>query len=48
MQQPMHSYVCGIFWGQKALSLCEIYFSRKIGVPEFVRNVFIVGKVNMT
>ena len=35
-------------WGPKGLPFCQIYFSRKIGVPEFDRNVFIGQKVNMS
>ena len=30
MQHTMHSYVCG----QKVLSFCQIYISRKIGVQD--------------
>ena len=47
MLQPMYSYVFGIR-GQTILAFCQIYFSRKIGAPEFDRNVFIARKVNMT
>ena len=32
----------------EVLSFCQIYISRKIGVPEFYKNVFIARKVNMT
>ena len=35
-------------WGQKVLSFCQIYFSRKIVLPEFDRNVFFARKVNMS
>ena len=27
--------------------VCQLYFSRKIGVPEFDRNVLIARKVNL-
>ena len=37
-----------LIWGQKVISFCQIYISRKIGVPEFNRNMFIAQKVNMT
>ena len=46
MQQTMHSYVCGINLRSEILLFCQIYISRKIGVPEFDRNVFIRGKVS--
>ena len=46
MQQPMHSYVCGIkLRSESSLEMSEL-FSRKTGVPEFDRNVFIAQKVN--
>ena len=51
MQQTMHSYVCGINLRSEGSLVCrfgQIYISRKIGVPEFDRNVFIARKVNMT
>ena len=41
MQQTMHFYVCGINLRTEVLSFCEIYISRKKGVPEFDRIVFI-------
>ena len=34
--------------GYKFEVSCQIYISRKIGVPEIDRNVFIARKVNMT
>ena len=49
MQQTMHSNVCGINLKSESSPVLQNYFLRKIGVPEFDRNVFmIVGKVNMT
>ena len=51
MQQHMYSYICVINLRsefQKGLSFFQIYFSRKIGVSESDRNVFIARKVNMT
>ena len=48
MQQPMHSYVCGInLRSESFLILSDLLFA-KIGVPEFERNVFIPRKENMT
>ena len=44
MQQPMQSYVCGINLRSKSSLVCPIYFSHKIGVPEFDRNLFIAQK----
>ena len=41
MQQPMHSYVCGINMRSESSLFCQIYFSHKIGVPELDRNMFI-------
>ena len=48
MKQTMHCYVCCInLRSESSLVLSDLH-SRKIGVPEFDRNVFIARKVNMT
>ena len=44
MQQTMHSYVCGINLRSESSLVCQIYFSRKVGVPEFDTNMFIARK----
>ena len=47
MQQTMHPYVCGINLGSESSLVLSDLHSRKIGVPELDRNVFIARKVNM-
>ena len=42
----MHSCVCGInLRSESSLVSRFVYISRKIGLPEFDRNVFIARKV---
>ena len=48
IQQPMHSYVCGINLRSESSIVMSVLLLARIGVPEFERNVFIEQKVNMT
>ena len=48
MQQPMHSYICGINLRSESSLVLSDLLLRKIGLQEFDRNAFLARKANMT